>query len=179
MASLVLFETPHFKLHYSDLENGVLLKLTGQIDEDVNFGAILGEVHEMASMGAPEGGLPRVFFDLQKVERINSCGVREWLLFLEKLQLKFKVEFRVASEAFIEQANIVPGILGPNGTPVHQIEIPYFCASCDERTRQLVPVASVKRTDGFTAPESKCAKCGSAQELDALEEEYFSFLKRH
>jgi len=146
------------------------LKIAGWINEDVNFAKIL-EVFSIGNVRA-------LAFDLLEVTQINSCGVREWLLFLEKISPTIKIRFDAVGETFIEQANIIPNLLGKPGTEVRVIQVPYFCPTCQKRViKPMTPTSVTSVDDNFLAPKSQCPGCSGHLEFDGIEDEYFNFLR--
>ncbi|MGZ3688323.1 MAG: hypothetical protein ACXWPM_09375 [Bdellovibrionota bacterium] len=145
-------------------------KVSGVVDEDTDFGVI-------AKVLGP--GPATLHFDLGGITRINSCGVREWLLLLEKLGADRKLVIETVSLILIEQANMIPNLLGKKGTPVLSFQAPYRCNSCNKEVTTLLRPEHVRKPDGsFAAPEMKCPTCSKTLEFDWMEEEFFNFLRR-
>lgn len=170
--SITVQEAGQLKIEVEPSGNSLTLRPIGWINEDVNFASILKLLSEFGQE------VRALCFDLGRVTQINSCGIREWLLFMERVQNRIPCSFLLVNEVFIEQANIVPNLLGKTGTPVFAFHAPYFCAKCNTRiTVELKSNALDIESGSFTAPPFKCQKCSSALEFDAIEEEYFAFLR--
>lgn len=117
--------------------------------------------------------------DLGGITRTNSVGVREWLLFLEQVPQTCTLIFRNVSRGIIEQANIVPNMLGRSSSQVQSFHVPYVCPQCGANKDAVIKSDQVKRVGAkFIAPSFDCAKCQKEMELDWLEDQYFQFLKR-
>jgi hypothetical protein len=164
----------HYSIHMEQSGiNEILIIIRGSLNEDVNFGVII----ESLKM-APPAARQNMSLDLEGVTAINSCGVREWILFLEQLSAaKVAFRFRSIGEPFVEQASTIPSLLGPSGTPVEFFLSPFFCETCSART--LVRT-SAKDFLAHAAGElgSDCPKCQEAMSFDGIEDEYRIFLRR-
>jgi hypothetical protein len=162
-----------FKIESELSPGATLVRISGQINEEVDFNEILSYLKTLD--GSPRG----LELDVHEISQINSCGVRSWLTFLEKAQPQYQISFRRVGETFIEQASIVPSMLGPSSTPIGEFDAPFYCPKCSKRFVKPLKIQDVKVTgDQYTYPKFKCESCGSATEFDALEEEYFNFLRR-
>lgn len=147
------------------------LRLDGSLNEDVNLGEIAEHVHGL------QGQIQTLSIDLSQIRMLNSCGVREWILFLEDMMAFTKVQFSRVGKLFVEQASTVPNILGKPGTHVYSIELPYFCNTCSAASNVFLETSKIPLLNGVPrAPQKKCHRCGAVLELDAFEEEYFNFL---
>jgi anti-anti-sigma regulatory factor len=168
--AVVIAQGRQYRVELEAQKEGLIFRPVGEITEDTNFGQILQTLQNHLS------NAKQLYFDLSSVSRINSCGVREWILFLERIQNRIPTAFTMVNEFFVDQASVVPTLLGKRGTPVLQFHAPYRCTSCNRRVPRIlksheVPIEEPK------APGSRCEKCGSALEFDAIEEEYFAFLR--
>ena len=173
MAQYLIFENSKLKIE-ATLENGQLLVCPkGKFDEDFsceNLGEFF-KTHEKTAQ--------RVIIDLSGVTEINSCGVREWLLMLERLPAGMRPYFRGVSEFIVEQASLVPAVLGQDPSRVESFQAPFRCAPCDSRHLMLMAPADIQMREGSSPliPLQKCPKCGKAMEFDSIPEEYFYFLE--
>jgi hypothetical protein len=148
-----------------------VVRPVGVINEDINFSPVLKHLTELNASNL------RVKFDLGSIERMNSCGVREWLMFVERLPSTCEKSFVNVNEVWVDLANIVPGLLGKGASRVRSFKAPYFCERCKEVKQCLLIPADVAHEEGRAkAPARKCEKCGSALLFESLEEEYFRFL---
>lgn len=156
------------------LEGGFLkLKFSGAINEDFDYASAMDLVISIMGKGSKA-----VVFDMGAVESLNSVGVRSWLLFIQHLQGLHPAFFYRLNELFVEQASIVPNLLGKRGTKVVMVDLPYICPQCNNR---IIRVAKTKAIgfDGkkYALPEVSCETCKVPMEFDAVEKEYFNFLK--
>jgi anti-anti-sigma regulatory factor len=148
----------------------VVIRPHGLINEDLNFGTVLEFIDTLKTKPT------QIIFDMSSVSRINSCGVREWLLFLQRMQSRFKISFSRANEVFIEVASSVPSVFGKPIAPVGQIEAPFFCARCSRRLLTYLDTGEAIRGGQVVIAAQKCPQCGGELEFDGLQEEYFGFL---
>src|SRR5262245_28301627 len=96
----------------------------------VKLGGVIDEDNELVELGEriPNG---TVVIDLGGVERINSCGVRDWVNWLGSIEKKnADVVLVECSPAIVAQINLVNNFTG--GGVVKSFYVPYFCPECDE-----------------------------------------------
>src|SRR3954470_11421077 len=149
--AIAITQTPKCKVLVQQVGTDLVMRPQGEINEDLNFGGIMKTLKELL---ANTKGL---VFDMRQVQKINSCGVREWLMFMQNVQAVIPCRFLAVNETFIEQASIVPTLLGRKGTQIEAFEAPYFCSNCNERSLTLLKTASLKLDSGtFTAPAVNC-----------------------
>lgn len=141
------------------------LKLSGVVDEDNELGA-----------AAERLTTPKVVIDLSEIERINSCGVRDWVNWLGKVE-KGGVEKTVfihCSPSIVAQINLVSNFTG-NGV-VQSFYAPYFCPNCEREKVDLVETRDVAGRTPFKAPVCRCDECDGVMDFDDMEDSYFAFL---
>jgi hypothetical protein len=152
----------------------LVVRMKGRVSEDTNLTQVLNDLMIAGSSAEI------IYFDTRGIQQMNSPGVRDWLLFMEKLQLRYSVRFLSIGESLIEQAAITPTVLGKQGTPVDSFDAPYFCPTCNTRKVLFLKTANVlaDAPDGsIGAPPVSCEKCGQPLQFDAFEEDFFSFLR--
>ncbi len=142
---------------------GVVVKLTGTIEENVNFEQLIG----------PFEGLLEV--NCRNITRINSVGVKTWIRFFQGLKAQGKnFKFSECSHPIVEQMNVISNFTC--GGEVESVLLPYSCAKCAKEF-----VASVKTEDlksrGLQIPKVKCEKTECAAVFDDDPEEYLYFLE--
>lgn len=133
--------------------------LQGQIDEDSTFEEILSSKKS------------KIIIDFNKVTLINSCGVREWINFLEGVK-DCIITYKNCPQVVIEQINMVHGFILPN-TSIESFYAPYYSEKADDVLKVLLLSSQV--VDG-KAP--KIEQDGEELEFDAIEAQYFQFLKQ-
>tara|TARA_R110000868_G_scaffold117600_1_gene312185 strand:- start:4922 stop:5383 length:462 start_codon:yes stop_codon:yes gene_type:complete len=143
----------------TDAANSIIT-LSGRIDEDSHF-------DEITSSSAD------VFvFDFKDITLINSCGVREWINLVNVVIKDSKIVYRHCPQIMIEQMNMVQGFL-PEGASIESFYAPYFDPDQDKEVKMLISLSEVKNKK---APIKKNEK-GTELEFDALEAQYFNFIK--
>ena len=143
--------------------NCTWLTLKGIIDENSDFKEAFSDLKE------------NVVIDLEGIDLINSCGVREWVQAMQKLPLNSKILFVRCSPRIVEQINYVANFLGRGS--VDSFYVPYFCSKCKKETNVLLTVKEMEKSRPIKAPPEKCLICKGSLEFDDIEEEYFSFLE--
>lgn len=171
--TMILAQNTKTRLELDVLGKMATFRPVGIVDEDINFSVILSTISQL-------GVASHEFrFDLGQIDRINSCGVREWLLLMEKLPAGMRYSFLNVNELMVEQANMISGILGRAGTPVLSFMAPYHCDKCNKDIAVSLEPKQVQYVDDSpAAPKMSCPTCGTPLKFDWLEDEYFAFVKR-
>ncbi len=143
------------------VDDKLIINFIGQMDEDADFSKIL---NIKAS---------HFVFDFEKISLLNSCGIREWITFLDGISEDVKITYMNCPQIIIEQMNMVHGFI-KEGAKIESFYAPYYCESCDEECKVLIQTSDLK---DLHAPSQKCEKCGEEMEFDAIEAQYFNFLK--
>src|SRR5436190_8794698 len=139
------------------------VKLTGVIDEDNELGDLVDKI--------PPG---TAVIDLGEIERINSCGVRDWVNWLSKLEQNGTRSVLVeCSPAIVAQINLVNNFTG-NGV-VKSFYVPYFCPECDEEKVLLVEAGDMGPPP-HEPPTCRCDECDLVMDFDDMPDSYFAFL---
>lgn len=161
-------------LNYSQVnedDSTLLLVFSGNIDENSNFPE--PQTLEVKSL----------IIDLNKVELINSLGIRAWVRWMKELPSKI-ITLKNCTPPIVQQMNIVSGFL-PSSATIESFYVPFYCDHCDSESAVLM-----KRNEDFIPKTSEaeakiklkspipCDNCDAERELDALEDKYFAFLKR-
>lgn len=146
-----------------ELLDGTLnVMLMGTIDEDADFGPLHGLTQ------------PKIVFDFHGISMLNSCGIREWISFIGKLPAATRFTYRRCPQIIIEQINMVHGFFR-EGAVIESFFAPYYCTECNKESKIELKATQVH---GQRAPKMSCPACGAGEmEFDALEEQYFHFLK--
>lgn len=142
------------------LQDELNVELIGAIDEDADFKELLGLEQKTIS------------FDFDKVNMINSCGIREWIKFLEKIPEKTDIVYNNCPQIIIEQINMVHGFFR-KGASIESFYAPYYCEKCGKEQKIPLKADQVKNRK---APKMECPKCAEEMDFDAIEAQYFSFL---
>jgi len=139
------------------------VKLGGVIDEDNELGELVEKI--------PNG---TAVIDLGEIERINSCGVRDWVNWLTKLETNGTRSVLVeCSPAIVAQINLVNNFTGTG--VVKSFYVPYFCPECDEEKVLLVE-ASDMGPPPHEPPTCRCDECDLVMDFDDMPDSYFAFL---
>src|SRR5262245_54707699 len=140
------------------------VKVAGVIDEDNELGGLADKL----------GGTTAVI-DLSEVERINSCGVRDWVNWLGKVEkIGARPVLVECSPAIVAQINLVNNFTGAG--VVKSFYAPYFCPNCDLEKVLLVETRDFAGQPKFKAPTCRCDECDGVMDFDDMEDSYFAFL---
>ena len=155
---------PKFQASIQQREDVTYVKLAGVIDED----------NELGTLAEKLGGGTAVI-DVSEIERINSCGVRDWVNWLGKAEKGgAKIVLVECSPAIVAQINLVNNFTGQG--VVKSFYAPYFCPNCDLEKVLLVETRDMHGTQPFKAPSCRCDECDGPMDFDDMEESYFAFL---
>ena len=139
------------------------VKLGGVIDEDNELGELVDRI--------PSG---TAVIDLGEIERINSCGVRDWVNWLSKLESNGTRSVLVeCSPAIVAQINLVNNFTGSG--VVKSFYVPYFCPECDEEKVLLVEAGDMGPPP-HEPPTCRCDECDLVMDFDDMPDSYFAFL---
>lgn len=139
------------------------VKLAGVIDEDNELTSLTDKI--------PAG---TAVIDLGEIERINSCGVRDWVNWLGKLEGQATRAVLVeCSPAIVAQINLVNNFTGSG--VVKSFYVPYFCPDCDEEKVLLVDAADMGPPP-HEPPTCRCDECDLVMDFDDMADSYFAFL---
>lgn len=138
-----------------------LVVLSGAITEDADLRAL-------AALDGPG----EIAFDLAAVDQINSCGVREWILFVRRLaDAERSFELHRCSPAIVRQLNTIANFRG--GGQVRSVMLPYYCATCRNESHRPLDLAPGAPRD--FPEELPCPTCGGTMEFDDMPATYVSF----
>lgn len=140
-----------------------VLTLEGDIDENAELEQL------MPQLDGP------VEIDLAGVQRINSCGVREWVHFVRYAEHS-RLRFLRCSPAVVNQINAISNFRG--NAEVVSILAPYVCGGCGADELRVLVVAAhfPKAPRNVDPPLAPCEHCGDVMSLDELPDRYLTFL---
>ena len=139
------------------------LKLKGILDEDNLLANLLSQI---------QGRL--LLIDMAEMERINSCGVRDWVNWLNQIQaLGITVILLRCSPAVVAQANMVTNFAAD--AFIHSFYAPYVDPNTNDEQSVLLFTEEIRKTQPIRAPKILNAS-GEELEFDEFEESYFSFV---
>jgi anti-anti-sigma regulatory factor len=154
-----------FGSELSSRDGVTTLKIAGVIDEDNELVGLETKLSSGATV-----------LDLADIERINSCGVRDWVNWLGRIEKNgARVVFVNCSPAIVSQLNLVHNFTA-NGI-VKSFYAPYFCPRCKkEKLLRLEARDLAKTAPVVKAPTCRCDECDGVMDFDEMEESYFAFL---
>lgn len=141
---------------------------------ELTLSGVLDEETQLSGLFTDAGDLVRVNF--KGLEKINSCGVREWINVMRELKPGCKIEYMECSIPIVEQLNLITNFMGP-GKAISFLA-PYYCEACDlEEEVLLMTEEHFPDLDSLEeVPDFKCPKCGGDMSFEEGEE-YFIFLE--
>ena len=139
------------------------LKLKGILDEDNLLINLLSQI---------QGKL--LLIDMSEIERINSCGVRDWVNWLNQVQaLGMTVVLLRCSPTVVSQANMVANFAAD--AFIHSFYAPYVHPDTGEEQCKLILTEDIRNLKPVKAPRFHDEK-GVELEFDEFEDSYFAFI---
>lgn len=139
------------------------LKLRGVLDEDNLLANLISQI---------QGRL--LLIDMAEMDRINSCGVRDWVNWLNQIQaLGLQVILLRCSPAVVAQANMVTNFSAD--AFIHSFYAPYVHPDTGEEQSVLLFTEDLRQVRPIKAPKI-FNDSGEELEFDEFEESYFAFV---
>ncbi len=152
-----------FQASVSHRDDVSYVKLAGVIDEDNELPGLVEKI--------PAG---TAVIDLAEIERINSCGVRDWVNWLGRLEgQRTRIVLVSCSPAIVAQINLVNNFTGAGS--VKSFYVPYFCPECDQEKLLLAETTEMGPAP-HEPPICRCDECDRVMDFDDLADSYFAFL---
>ncbi|MBK9071422.1 MAG: hypothetical protein IPL79_10530 [Myxococcales bacterium] len=150
-------------------ERACYVKLAGVIDEN----------NALAAIAVPAKPGP-IYIDCGDIERINSCGVRDWIRWVDALTASGgRLVLVDCAPPIVAQLNLVANFSGSTAQAnrVRSVQLPYFCGTCDEEQVVTVELRDLAANlEAAAAPACRCRTCDATMDFDDIPESYFSFL---
>lgn len=143
---------------------GSKVTVNGVIDEDVDFNPY------------NLGGSSHIEFHLGGVKSINSCGIREWIKWIETAG-GAPVQYHECPKIIVDQINMVQGFLPAQGK-VQSFYVPYYNDDSGSEKNVLFRYGQEFTDSGVTPPAGVKDEKGAEMEMDVVEAKYFKFLKK-
>lgn len=115
-------------------------------------------------------------FNFKNIISINSSGIREWILYAQKIKSK-KVILMECPKPFIDQASMVEGFI-PSGFQVLSFYVPYFNEDNDKEKLVLVQYGKDYTKDSNSIAHEFTDTDGLKYEIDIIPSKYFKFLTK-
>jgi hypothetical protein len=153
-----------FTATHEEKDGAALIRLTGSIDEQVDFEKSIGPLP------------PKVEFACKDIIHINSLGVKAWMdYFAKKAAEKISFSFSECPPPIVEQLNYI--LHFACGGKILSVSVPFSCEQCHRELRGVVKCEDLKRVS-YKLPAIKCPKCNAKAHFDDAPEAYFAFLIR-
>ncbi|TNF23517.1 MAG: hypothetical protein EP329_27405 [Deltaproteobacteria bacterium] len=115
-----------------------------------------------------------LLLDLGGVRRINSVGVRDWVVWLKSQRERYRhVVLFDCPPAIMNEVNLVRNFA--EGALITTFRAPYYCDRCGQESVQTLDAPAMIAQDVRKAPPFPCGKPACANALDDAEETYFAF----
>ena len=152
-------------IQLSQKDGADLVRYIGPINEEA-------EVH-LAQL-LPKLG-KKCIFNLSQVAYVNSCGVRSWINFVREADKDREIIFEECTSEIVMQINMIPSFKGK--ARIKSVYASFACEKCNSEANVLFEAGkNMPESADFELAEQKCKKCGSAMEMEELEDEFFGFL---
>lgn len=151
------------------------LQMKFDVDGTVLFITLGGNIDEDSKFKIPEfAGIEQIHFDMMDIKIINSCGIRDWVQWLDIFPANLNFYFRNCPQVFIEQVNLIEGMLPKNGF-ILSFMVPYY-----QEEKGLLEFVIFEKNRDFPSgklelPEEMTIN-GDVYELDVISNRYLKFL---
>lgn len=159
----------------------VSVKSVGQ-ESDVSIAGVVDESIEFPTLEKLPHGILRIHLD--QVTRLNSMGLRSWILWMKTIPKQMLIEFHGCARGVVDQMSILDGFL-PLSARVQSFQLPYRCSQCEHeelvlavRERDFMEATSDFKEKVLLPETRSCPQCKGTMEWDIIPERYFSFLRR-
>lgn len=154
-----------FQLNMETHESSAKITISGIIDEDFNALQYDLEAYN------------QIEINLGKVISINSCGIREWIRWLQKAQ-SAEIFLYECPKIIVDQINMVQGFL-PNNGKVMSFYVPYFSDATDAERSVLFQYGKQFTEGSLDLPKDIVDDEGHVMEIDVVESKYFRFILKN
>ena len=131
-----------------------------------------GFITENSDLSFLESLSGEVIINFKDVTRINSCGIRDWVVGISKAKID-KLIFEDCPVIIIKQINAVPAFQG--ACKITSFYSPFYCDACDKEETVLIKTDTL---GGNVDIKQKCPSCGGEMQLDVIPKQYFKFISR-
>jgi anti-anti-sigma regulatory factor/DNA-directed RNA polymerase subunit RPC12/RpoP len=143
-------------------ERSARIAIAGEISEETDFAPMIGQAR------------PTLVLDLERVARVNSCGIREWLEFVRAIEEKdVQLVLEHCPPGIVAQLNMISNFTGVHGS-VRSVYAPYHCSRCHKEHLVLIELErdqdQIKLDDG-----RPCPSCGGEMDFEDIPETYLQF----
>ena len=140
------------------------LNVVGVIDEDARF-------EDFKIVGAPALNI-----NMSGVKSINSCGIREWIVWIGTAG-SVTIELHECPKVIVDQINMVQGFLPPQGK-VASFFVPYYSEETGSEKAVLYRFGKEFSDKGLQGVPDVKDDTGQPMEIDVVEAKYFKFLQK-
>lgn len=146
-----------------------------EIEKKNDMFFVSGDITESSDFSKIDHPKGQSKFEMSGVRSVNSPGVRAWVLWIKKHQVK--ATYVNCSQAVVMQFNMVRELL-ENGAMVESFQVPCYCETCGkEKTYVLTSGVDFQPGQPVTFEPKKCDQENCGIELDIDPESYFYFVE--
>jgi hypothetical protein len=161
-----VLKTNKLTIHQNEEQNQLVLVFKGVIDEDFNISEVMIDKKTTVSV------------DFDKLEQINSCGIRQFISFMGKYLDGTNISYINCPSYLVYQMSLVAGFIAPN-RKIKSFYVPYYSDEKDSDTMVKFDLSSLGC--GPTEVQAKLANYkdadGTSYEFDGFIDKFFQFLK--
>jgi hypothetical protein len=156
------------------------IKLRGRVARGDGFTAlrldgVIDEHCGLAGMSPQLGEGRTLLIDVGAIRRLNSVGVRDWVLWMRDLRKRFpEVILYDCPPPFMTEVNFVRNFA--EGAYIATFGVPLFCSRCKKEDVRILDAASLRGDPRPRLPRFACAHPDCDNALDDDEESYLGFL---
>lgn len=149
---------------------------------EIKIEGSLGESSPLYTL--PLQGAKNIVLDLAQMTYMNSIGVKQWIIWSDKIPRDCQVKLINCPMMMASQASAVVGFMKPN-MKIESVNLPYACDECGNEDSHKIVRGKEYEYAGGGLPERielvdpmKCRKCGKDTLVpDVIIAKTFKFLK--
>lgn len=152
------------------------MRWTQTVNGDKATIAISGNIDETANQSlldlASAISAPKLVFDCQAINTVNSVGISAWATFIKGLQSRHQLAFAKCPQVFIDVCLMIPIVTG--GGVIESFYLSYPCETCEKTTNILVESKSL--ADPGSLVTRNCERCGQKMTANEDLDDYLNML---
>jgi hypothetical protein len=161
-----VLKTNKLSLYQVEEQDQLVLIFKGVIDEDFFISEIL--INKKTN----------IHVDFDKLEQINSCGIRQLISFMSKYLEDTNISYINCPSYLVYQMSLVAGFIAPN-RKIKSFYVPYYSDEKDSDTMVKFDLSSLGCGPGEVQSKLSNYKDGdgNSYEFDGFIDKFFQFLK--
>jgi hypothetical protein len=161
-----VLKTNKLSIHQVEEQDQLVLIFKGVIDEDFNISEI--QINKKSLVNV----------DFDKLDQINSCGIRQFISFMAKYLDNTNISYINCPSYLVYQMSLVAGFIAPN-RKIRSFYVPYYSGDkdCDAMIKFDLQALGCSQSEVQGKLSTYTDNDGTAYEFDGFVDKFFQFLK--